>query len=60
MMFSETNISQNFQNNSYPAPTMEWSVNYFGTECQLFWRKVLIILIILRQSVFLKNRMYRV
>ena len=47
MIFSETNISQNFQNNSYPAPTMEWSVNYFGTECQLFWRKVLIILIIL-------------
>jgi hypothetical protein len=42
---------QNSQNNSHSAPKMEWSVNYSGVECQLFWSKISIILEILELSV---------
>ena len=45
-MFGETRLAvlfstndtllQNFQNNSHSIPKIEWSVNYFGTEYQLF------------------------
>ncbi len=30
---------------------LEWSVNYFGAKCQLFWSEVSIILKILERSV---------
>ena len=50
-IFTNDTPLQNSKSSSHSTPKMEWSVNYFRVQCQLFWSEVLIILKILERSV---------